>query len=79
MVHGMGHIISSPESLSSCFILTTSVLCGSTQDCNILKARIMMCTSSPVFLKKTTKPLDQMEKGTVPAGKENSGKKGAFS
>lgn len=38
-----------------------------------------MCTSSPVFLKKTTKPLDQMEKGTVPAGKENSGKKGAFS
>lgn len=37
----------------------------------------MMCTSGPV--KKTIKPLDQMEKGTVPAGKENSGKRGAFS
>lgn len=39
----------------------------------------MMCASGPVKKKKTTKPLDQMEKGTVPAGKENSGKRGAFS
>lgn len=58
MAHGKGHIISSPESPSSYSTLTTSVLCGWTQDCNILKARIMMCTSGPVKKKnnKTTGP-----------------------